>query len=82
MGNNDSAYYLFTQSLKINPNDDMTLTNMCIVASNLGKSDEVIKYGERAISIGLGNPKIYNTVSMAYEKKGDMARAMQYRLKK
>lgn len=82
MGNNDSAYYLFTQSLRVNPNDDMTLTNMCIVSSNLGKWDEVIKYGESAVSIGIRNPKIYNTLSMAYEKKGDMARAMQYRLMK
>jgi tetratricopeptide (TPR) repeat protein len=81
MGNNDSAYYFFTRSIKANPNDDVTLTNMCIVSLNLGKTDEAIQWGEKVISMGKGNQKIYNTLSLAYERKGDMNKALEYRMK-
>jgi len=77
--NFDSAYYYFDKAVKSDPLNDMALTNISIVSYNLGKNDIAISYGEKAVAAGLGNAKIYNILSQAYLKLGDLDKSNRYK---
>ena len=70
MNQTDSAYTCFRRSLELEPANEMTLTNLCIVSNLLNRTDEAISTGDKAISLGMGNKKIYSVMANAYEKRG------------
>jgi len=78
MNQTDSAYTCFRQSLDLEPANEMTLTNLCIVSNLLNRTDEAISTGEKAISLNMGNKKIYMVMANAYEKKGNPERTSYY----
>ena len=58
----------------------MTLTNICIAAYNNNQNDKSIFFGEKAVSLNIGNKKIYNILSLAWGKQGDLDKSKKYNL--
>lgn len=77
--NYDSAYYYFKQAIRAEPGNGMALTNYIIASYNLGKLQETVEFGEKAVSLGEGNAKVYNILSLSYGRLGDTAKAARYR---
>jgi protein O-mannosyl-transferase len=79
MNKADSALIYLKQTLAVDSMNDMANTNITIVYSQLKDHDNSILSGEKAIAKGIANQKIYNTLSLSYQAKGDSVKASYYR---
>lgn len=73
----DSALWCFEESIKLDSLNNLTLTNLVIVNNLLGRSEDALRIGEKAIAAGQGSEKTYRILEGIYRSRGDLNRASQ-----
>lgn len=74
----DSAAFFFQHAFQSDSLNEMTLTNLCIAYINLNDYKKTIDFGEIAERNNKGNKKIYNIMSLAFEKTGNIEQSKVY----
>ena len=74
----DSARYFFTNSIRIDSTNEMTLTNLVVVHYLLKEYDEAINFGNKAIELQYRNGKIYSLLSQSWTAKGNLIMANKF----
>lgn len=76
--NYDSAIYFFNRSFQSDSLNEMTLTNLAIVNNLIYNDEKVIYYGTKALNLNYGSSKLYNVLSQAMARKGDLVASQKY----
>lgn len=76
--NYDSAIYFFNRSFQSDSLNEMTLTNLAVVNNIINNDEKVVYYGTKALDLNFGSAKLYNVLSQAMARKGDLEASQKY----
>ena len=78
IGNNTKALNFYDRLLSIDKDNADAYFNKGLVLANQRNYDDSIKCFERVIQLSPDYPYAYYSLGMAYEQKGDVAKALEY----
>ena len=76
MHRSEEAEEAFRESLRLEPGHQETVVNHCIVLHDLGRMDEAIRVGQRAIEIDPHSSLAYDHLGAAYSRKAEYDQAI------